>query len=551
DSTIAAIDTTIHYRYFTTEDRATNGKRGIDEHDVVAKRGWVSQLVYIDGNYRLLTTRTSEATTASTDLLPNDAGRATGDPASTAVTDDMSRVVKVDPPVHADTTEDAIDIHDYRFIGEAPAPKGGKGDEPGSPSTPANTSQPSATDTLLVRRLTFPEQRNYNVNFATDEVLTQLNNQYDGRFYQPITNSDALNPGLSGLTRMAMSDLFEDYGIVGGFRLALDLNNNHYLLKFRNMRRRIDKEFTVQRQANQLFFDAAVVKVHTHQAQYRLSYPFSELASLRGTLMYRHDRLVVQSTDNQTLAFPNTSDQMGGVKLEYVYDSSIPRGLNLWTGWKLKAFGEYYRQPDAVRTDMQVVGADLRHSLRIHRDIIWVSRLAGSTSLGSRKVLFVLGGVDNWLFPKVDTESPVDATQNYQYQTLALPMRGFFYNARNGNSFAVLNTEVRIPLFRYLLNKPIRSDFVQNFQVVGFGDMGTAWTGSDPYAESNSFNTQVIQQGPITISIKNQREPIVGGYGFGLRSRLLGYFVRADWAWGVDDGRVLPSVFHFSLALDI
>ena len=145
----------------------------------------------------------------------------------------------------------------------------------------------------------------------------------------------------------------------------------------------------------------------------------------------------------------------------------------------------------------------------------------------------------------------MDATQNYQYQTLALPMRGFFYNARNGNSFAVLNTEVRIPLFRYLLNKPIRSDFVQNFQVVGFGDMGTAWTGSDPYAESNSFNTQVIQQGPITISIKNQREPIVGGYGFGLRSRLLGYFVRADWAWGVDDGRVLPSVFHFSLALDI
>ena len=116
----------------------------------------------------------------------------------------------------------------------------------------------------------------------------------------------------------------------------------------------------------------------------------------------------------------------------------------------------------------------------------------------------------------------------------------------------VLHVEaVRVPIFRYLLNRPIRSDFFQNFQVAAFGDLGTAWTGRDPYASDNSFNTQVISRPPITISIKNQREPIVGSYGFGLRSRLLGYFVRADWAWGVDDGRVLPHVFHFSLALDI
>ena len=45
--------------------------------------------------------------------------------------------------------------------------------------------------------------------------------------------------------------------------------------------------------------------------------------------------------------------------------------------------------------------------------------------------------------------------------------------------------------------------------------------------------------------------PILASYGFGLRTRLLGYFVRADWAWGVDDGVTLPRVFHFSLSLDI
>ena len=134
---------------------------------------------------------------------------------------------------------------------------------------------------------------------------------------------------------------------------------------------------------------------------------------------------------------------------------------------------------------------------------------------------------------------------------MAVPVRGFYYNERNGNSFALLNSELRVPLFRYLLNRPIRSDFFQNFQVVAFGDAGTAWTGNDPYAEDNFFNRQVIERNPLTITIKNQREPIIWGYGFGLRTRLLGYFVRGDWAWGVDDQRRLPHVFHLSLDLDI
>ncbi|MFA5780666.1 MAG: hypothetical protein WC868_00145, partial [Bacteroidales bacterium] len=89
-----------------------------------------------------------------------------------------------------------------------------------------------------------------------------------------------------------------------------------------------------------------------------------------------------------------------------------------------------------------------------------------------------------------------------------------------------------------------------NFQIVGFGDIGTAWTGSNPYSDKNALFTQIIHQGPITVTINTQREPIVEGYGVGLRTKLLGYFIRADWAWGVEDGIVLPNVFYFSLGLD-
>jgi hypothetical protein len=129
-------------------------------------------------------------------------------------------------------------------------------------------------------------------------------------------------------------------------------------------------------------------------------------------------------------------------------------------------------------------------------------------------------------------------------------MRGFLQNARNGNSFAVINSELRLPIFRYIVNQPIKSDFINNFQVIGFGDVGTAWTGVHPYSEDNTLNTQIIQSNPFIITLRNQTEPIIGGYGFGLRSRLWGYFVRADWAWGIEDGVVQPRVFYLSLSLD-
>jgi hypothetical protein len=100
------------------------------------------------------------------------------------------------------------------------------------------------------------------------------------------------------------------------------------------------------------------------------------------------------------------------------------------------------------------------------------------------------------------------------------------------------------------MNRPIHSDFFENFQIIGFVDAGTAWSGDSPYSNKNAYNTEVVTSGPITITIDKKRDPIVWGYGFGLRSRLLGYFVRADWAWGVENNMIMPKIFYLSLSLD-
>lgn len=547
DSAISHIDTTIHYRYFTVEERKTDLRRSILEHDVNAAQGRFTQLQYRNGRYHFHLGLTIDEPTT---LAPSDGD---GAPRPRLVVgpgapgNDTSPVVKVDPR-DPRPTNGGIDVRNYVYSDEAV----NRAVPPPSPAAPGALQpvQRAERDSAQARPFQFPDQRNYNVNFAIDGVVTQIDNTFSNQFYQPFIGTGALNPGLSGLTRMGVSDLFEDHKIIGGFRLALDLNNNDYLLIYENLKRRLDKRISFQRQAYQNLTENGVEKVYTHNVRYQVSWPFSELASIRASIMYRNDRTVVQSIDPLSLREPNTNDQMAGGKLEYVFDSSMPRGLNLWTGWRLKFFAEYYRQPEE-RSDMQVLGLDLRHSLRIHREMIWVARLAGSRSMGSRRIAYFLGGVDNWLFARSDNSIAIDTDQNYRFQSMAVPMRGFFYNARNGNSFAVFNTELRLPLFRYLVDRPIRSDLIHNFQVVGFADVGSAWTGAGPYSEDNSFNRQVIRRNPLTITLDNNREPVIAAYGFGMRTRLLGYFVRADWAWGVDDGVIQPRVFHFSLSLDI
>lgn len=545
DSVVSHVDTSVHYRYFTVEDRLTDLRRSILEQDVHGPQGRYAQLLFQDGRYHFYTGRTGDGPKASV----GGPGTEGDDAASQGMPGmgELRPLVKVDPQLPRPTGTDAVDIAQYVFLDD-PAP-GRPAAEPARPGMAVQATQQA--DTAAVKPFVFPEQRNYNINFTVDQVVTQVDNSFSDQFYQPFTGAGALNPGLSALTRMGASDLFEDHRILGGFRLSLDLSNNDYLLAYENVKRRLDKRISFQRQSYQGVTQNDVLKVHTHHVRYQVSWPFSELASIRGSVMYRNDRFVLQAIDPLSLRASNFSDNLVGAKVEYVYDSSRPLGLNLWSGWKLKGFFEYYQQPDARQSDMQVVGMDLRHSLKIHRELIWVNRLAGNMSMGSRKIIHFLGGVDNWLFARVDDSIPIDFTQNYFYQTMGVPMRGFFFNARNGTSFGVFNSELRVPIVRYLASRPVRSDFFNHLQLMAFTDVGTAWTGLDPYSEDNSFNQVTLFRNPLTITINSQREPILASYGFGLRTRLLGYFVRADWAWGIDDGVVLPRVFHFSLSLDI
>ena len=55
---------------------------------------------------------------------------------------------------------------------------------------------------------------------------------------------------------------------------------------------------------------------------------------------------------------------------------------------------------------------------------------------------------------------------------------------------------------------------------------------------------------PIHVTVRYFRNPIVMGYGFGFRTTVLGYFLKFDYAWGVETGVVQKPRGYFSIGTD-
>lgn len=554
DSTISYIDTSTHYRLLVTNFPATNYPYNIIEQTISVKANKSAEIFYSNGKYRMYVTDLEKSsalknrlsltnTKFRNDLLKTEEQKILASQPSLQKKDS---VLTTPPPLKPEEAqpengqkeEEKIDINNYVFDNEEPRVPENK-----NSYTEVKPAESDTSAELPKIPFKLAPQTNYHVNYAVDNVTAQFNNSFLGGAYQKFTGGSSpayTNPGSNFVLGANMSDLFEDYRIVAICKPEFT-GNMEYLLSYEDRLKRLDKQYIVHRQSYP-GTTAGNTNIFVHDGRYILKWPFNEVTSVRGSLMLRNDKTVYLSVNDASLQKPNTYENWGGAKLEFIFDNTRNKGLNLYNGLRAKFFAEYNQQIDKTKTDITILGFDARHYQKVHRDIIWANRIAGSTSFGNKKLVYYMGGVDNWFAPKFDNSINVSTEQNYAYQTIATNMRGFYQNIRNGNSFVVVNSELRVPIFKYLMNRPIKSDIINNFQIIGFGDIGTAWTGKSPYSEQNFLKKTVISKpgNPIIVILNNNKEPIVGGFGWGVRTRLWGYFVRIDFAYAVEDGEILP-----------
>jgi hypothetical protein len=410
----------------------------------------------------------------------------------------------------------------------------------------------------------------YRIKFLMENVETRMDNEqlFGGLNTYSGMPEDFGFPPPGMLFKTSFTDLLEDYDIVGGIRVPTSFNGTEYFLYIDDKKKRLDKRYAFYRRNLRFpngpnligtnLGDRRRTEVQNILGQFSLSYPFDIYRSLRLKTTLRVDVISDLVTERRSLNIQPDYEQRIGAGLEYVFDNTLDVALNIKNGTRYKVYAETVKRFDLALNGesnlefregfMTILGFDFRHYQRLDKKSIFAVRLAGASSFGSERILFRIGGTDNWVIPQLNENIPQPVGANFAYRVDMPNLRGFQLNIRNGSSFALMNNELRVPVFRYLLRNP--RPFFRNFQLVGFFDAGTAWSGPSPFTEESPLNTSTYTNGPVTVKVNFFRDPIVYGYGAGARLMLFGYFLRVDRAWGVETRNVQDPRWFISLGTD-
>lgn len=556
DSSISFIDTVAHYRYYINSQPTTNYDRNIMNHSISETSDSYGEVLFSNRKYALRRGKMSESSPIKQSDLINTTLREEKNRYfhKADSIEQLRQYLVAENKRIQDTLKkplyeyyiknEPIDINHYIFEKE-------------KQNYYNQLWRKKYMDIDLdTGHVNLPLVRIYETSFYNNYIATQIDFTFLNDSYQVYSGgAPYFNPGINLLTKIGTVDLFEDYRITGGFRFAGNFDSNEYLLSIENLKGVFDKQLIYHRQT---YFstDSVPFKTLSQEVYFSLAKPINPVLALKGTISYRYDRHVFLSYDIPTLNYANIVQNWGSLKGEVIYDNTRKRTINIYYGTRFKIWGEYYKEITKKKSDMIVLGIDFRKYTKIHRELIWANRFAASTSFGPTKLLYYLGGVDNWMgylfnkYPMFDNTIPVTPNVNYGFQALATNMRGFTQNVRNGNSFALINSEIRWPFIRYFAGHPLKSNFLNSLQLIGFGDVGSAWSGKSPWSSINGYDTQNIKNGPVSVTLETNKDPIVEGFGFGARAQLFGYFIRADWAWGIENSYVLPKIFYLSFSLD-
>lgn len=462
-------------------------------------------------------------------------------------------------------------------------------DEPAAPKN-QEVVQRKKSNVINTDDYKFEEEKD-TVRKSTDSFLERLEKarkkqSITGPFmYKPLFISDNLvtslgiDPlrGLMQRIEIQMNDILESYRFFGGlqFRWANILSNGlsgDVFAEFQYLPYRVDYGIRFDRKVyywspkEKTSDDDRKGKYSYQKVEFAASLPLSvhTRVSVKPFASFTHfvdQGLVAQTNGRPEFMLPATQ-WYGGAKVEVVFDNSITTGLNITEGTRGKLSLINYQAVGNSMKSFSQLSADLRHYQKIYKEITLAFRGVAGKFFGKSPKNYILGGVDTWAWPGFNTsgyKNPlVNPANEYNEQLLfmevASNLRGFDFGTLYGTNVLLANVEFRLPVFRALSSGPMSSNFFKNFQVIGFYDVGTSWSGPPPFNSERSVRTRIVPENsntnPFKIVINEFSNPWIYSYGAGVRTVVLQHFMWLNVAWPVENYVMKTLRVSFGIGLD-
>lgn len=428
-----------------------------------------------------------------------------------------------------------------------------------------NSDLDSTTNSLILKR-NLEKKARLERNMS-QKAKNSTGGKQGAQIYE---NSLVLNPlkgtfvsdpirGLGYSLQANMNDLMENHLIRGGIYLSSNLKNTNWWGEYNYLENRMDWSIRYDRKVlNQENDYTSSQKIRFNRVELKALYPFDLRNKLVVSSTYAENRAIDQ------INFRTPDNVMGyaGLKTEYQLENVNQIDENLEEGQRAWASVEFQK---ATRTTGGYAKflLDFRKYIKIKDFLFFNSRISLShiQAVGgfSTTPQTIMGGMDNWLFQTHvgrTTANPLGteglANRDVFMSDFAGPLRGFGINKLSGNSHFLVNLELHLPVKQLIGNGQERSQFINNLQLVGFTDIGAAWTGNSPFSRNNGFNTNEYggKTNPFKASVTDFRNPFLIGLGVGARTKILGYYVKVDYAYGFEDLSVLPAMTYLSFGRD-
>ncbi|MCV9388116.1 translocation protein TolB [Reichenbachiella ulvae] len=469
--------------------------------------------------------------------------------------DSLSNIQKVEPDTsNIDLNEKIIDTDNYVFE-----------DEPSQQEKPEENEQRFSFLSIyqkIQKEPTVTGPLPYETSFTADNLVTSM-------------VFDQLR-GFGFLVETQMTDALENHKFNGGFLAIMDFKSGDFFAQYEYLKNTIDLRARYDRKVihhegfnnNNQAIDQEILqkyKMNSFSVGAALPISVSSRFEVDGFMRFTNYYNVNPDVLAQDSGLPDpfitdAKHTFAGIKAAWVFDNTLVNGLNLFEGMRGKISFEHNQALDDNSRSFSDFKVDLRRYQKIHRELILASRVYYGASFGNRPKTYMLGGLDNWIFNKSDNSEQVNSPlyfSNFKDNTDILftefvNLRGFNYNRFYGENVLACNVELRFPIVKYFTRGTIKSNFLRNLQFIGFYDIGSAWTGVSPFNEENTVDTKIVKRegSPFEAIIKTSRNPWLQSYGAGVRTVLMGYYLRFDMAKPIEDYAIGDMRFYLSLGYD-